>query len=123
MLIRDRYSIAYGLIAGIVTYIIMNTVAWVLEKISGGRIVPPEKNLKEHWTYKLEGGLLPPWVTRAAKGKKDFWRPYDDEEHNASGRIVEGTDHGVTGKTTESQIGEVQRDKGSESDSFENRRV
>lgn len=76
------YSIAYGLIAGIVSYILLNTTAWILEKASGGRIKPKDKELKDPWTYKIEGGLLPPWLTRAAKGKKDFWRPYDDEEHN-----------------------------------------
>ncbi|KAK5175296.1 uncharacterized protein LTR77_000434 [Saxophila tyrrhenica] len=76
------YSIAYGLIAGIMSYIILNTTVWAIEKASGGRIKPKDKELKEPWTYKLEGGILPPWVTRAAKGKKDFWRPYDDEEHH-----------------------------------------
>ena len=75
------YSIAYGLIAGIMSYIVLNMTVFVLEKASGGRIKPPEKELKDPWTYKIEGGLLPPWVTRAAKGKKDFWKPYDEEEH------------------------------------------
>lgn len=77
------YSIAYGLIAGIMSYIILNTFVWALEKASGGRIKPADKENKEFWTYKLEGGVLPPWVTRAARGKKDFWRPYDDEEHHS----------------------------------------
>jgi len=75
------YSIAYGLIAGIMSYIILNTIVWAIEKATGGRIKPMDKESKEPWTYKIEGGVLPPWVTRAAKGKKDFWRPYDDAEH------------------------------------------
>ena len=83
------YSIAYGLIAGIMSYILLNTTAWILEKVSGGRIRPQDKDLKDPWTYKIEGGLLPPWMKRAAKGKKDFWRPYDDEEHHS------GVMHGV----------------------------
>lgn len=83
------YSIAYGLIAGIMSYIIINTTAWALEHVSGGRIKPKDKELKEPWTWRIEGGLLPPWVTRAAKGKKDFWRPYDDEEHHATSRESE----------------------------------
>jgi adenine/guanine/hypoxanthine permease len=74
------YSIAYGLIAGIFTYIILNTTAWVIEKASGGRIKPHLKETKDPWTYKIPGGILPPWITRAARGKKDFWRA--DEEHN-----------------------------------------
>ncbi|KAI9745415.1 MAG: hypothetical protein M1818_000949 [Claussenomyces sp. TS43310] len=71
------YSIAYGLIAGIITYIILNTTVWIIEKASGGRIVPEGKELKDPWSYKIQGGLLPGWVTRLLKGKKDFW--HEDE--------------------------------------------
>lgn len=78
------YSIAYGLIAGIVSYIVINTGIWLIELASGGRITPADKEHKDFWTYKIEGGILPPWVTRAAKGKKDFWRPYEDVEHNSA---------------------------------------
>jgi len=62
------YSIAYGLIAGIVSYIVLNTIAWMVEKASGGRIVPADKEFKEPWTYKIKGGLLPGWIVRAASG-------------------------------------------------------
>jgi AGZA family xanthine/uracil permease-like MFS transporter len=68
------YSIAYGLIAGICSYILINTLVWIIEKASGGRIVPPNKDEKEHWTYKIPGGLFPPWIQRLAGGKKDFWK-------------------------------------------------
>ncbi|KKK16276.1 hypothetical protein ARAM_003169 [Aspergillus rambellii] len=70
------YSIAYGLIAGIMSYIILNGGVFIIEKLSGGRIVPPNKaEDHEPWTWKLPGGFLPPWVVRVAHGKKDFWRP------------------------------------------------
>ncbi|CAI7656406.1 unnamed protein product [Penicillium pancosmium] len=72
------YSIAYGLIAGILSYILLNGTAWLIEKASGGRIVPPNKDESDPWSWKVPGGFLPPWVKRAAGGKKDFWRP--DEE-------------------------------------------
>ncbi|KAJ5491236.1 xanthine/uracil permease [Penicillium diatomitis] len=72
------YSIAYGLIAGILSYVILNGTAWLLEKASGGRIVPPNKDESDPWSWKVPGGVLPPWVKRAAHGKKDFWR--QDEE-------------------------------------------
>lgn len=72
------YSIAYGLIAGILSYILLNGIAWTLEKVSGGRIVPPNKDESDPWSWKLPGGVLPPWVKRAARGQKDFWRR--DEE-------------------------------------------
>jgi hypothetical protein len=62
------YSIAYGLIAGIISYIIMNTIAWIMELASGRRIVPPDKEFKEPWTWKIQGGLLPLWIVRAMRG-------------------------------------------------------
>lgn len=74
------YSIAYGLIAGIFTYIILNSTVWIIEKASGGRIKPHAKETKDPWTYKIPGGFFPLWMTRAARGKRDFWRP--DEAHN-----------------------------------------
>lgn len=68
------YSIAYGLIAGICSYILINTMVFVLEKASGGRIVPPNKDEKEHWTWRIPGGIFPPWLVRLSSGKKDFWK-------------------------------------------------
>lgn len=73
------YSISYGLIAGILSYVVLNTTVWLIEKLSGGRIRPDNKDDSEPWTYKLPGGVIPPWLQRAARGKKDFWR--EDEEH------------------------------------------
>ncbi|KAJ5975571.1 xanthine/uracil permease [Penicillium waksmanii] len=54
------YSIAYGLIAGILSYIILNGTAWIIEKASGGRIVPPNKDESDPWSWKVPGGFLPP---------------------------------------------------------------
>lgn len=82
------YSIAYGLIAGIITYIILNTLAWLVEKASGGRIVPYAKEVKDPWTWKIKGGILPMWLTRLVDGKRDFWRPHpelDAEERDSHG--------------------------------------
>ncbi|KAJ6013415.1 hypothetical protein N7540_008006 [Penicillium herquei] len=76
------YSIAYGLIAGILSYITLNGTAWILDKASGGRIVPPNRDESDPWSWKIPGGMFPPWVKRAAKGQKDFWRR--DEENPAS---------------------------------------
>ncbi|KUJ07191.1 purine transporter [Mollisia scopiformis] len=78
------YSIAYGLVAGIISYAIINTITWLIEVVSGGRIVVPDRELKEPWTWKIKGGLLPFWIVRLAKGKRDFWR---EEEQNSSGLI------------------------------------
>ena len=65
------YSTAYGLTAGTTTYMVLNTAVWIIEKLSGGRIKPANKEEKGPWMYKIPG-LLPPWVMKAARGKKDF---------------------------------------------------
>lgn len=107
------YSIAYGLITGIISYIVINTIVWIIEKISGNRIRPADKEFKDHWTYKIEGGVLPPWLVRAAKGKKDFWRPYEDVEHNTmQGNALEGTDVGPSKGTETSDIRESSSENG-----------
>ncbi|OJJ54540.1 hypothetical protein ASPSYDRAFT_61133 [Aspergillus sydowii CBS 593.65] len=73
------YSIADGLIAGIISYILINGGVWVIAKCTGGRIVPPNREDEhEAWTWKIPGGFFPPWLVRAVHGKKDFWRA-DDE--------------------------------------------
>ncbi|KAJ9324539.1 hypothetical protein DTO027B5_7348 [Paecilomyces variotii] len=78
------YSIAYGLISGIVTYVILNTFTWLVDKASGGRITPANRHLKDPWTYKIPGGVLPAWIVRLAHGKKDFWREEPKETRIAS---------------------------------------
>ncbi|TEA06068.1 putative xanthine/uracil permease [Colletotrichum sidae] len=70
------YSIADGLIGGVCSYVLINTLVWIIEKASMGHIVPHNKHEKDPWTWRIPGGILPPWVRRLAKGKKDFWRPY-----------------------------------------------
>ncbi|OAL53972.1 xanthine/uracil permease family protein-like protein [Pyrenochaeta sp. DS3sAY3a] len=74
------YSIAYGLIAGICSYMLINMLVFIIEKASGGRFVPPNKEEKEHWTWRIPGGFFPPWLQRVLAGKKDFWRADDESE-------------------------------------------
>lgn len=111
------YSIADGLIGGVCSYILINTIVWVIEKVSGGRIVPANKDQKDPWTWRIPGGILPPWVRRLAGGKKDFWRPEHPSndvaepqslEKTASsdqGGSVNGKDKGV-GETIAPQAGD-----------------
>ena len=74
------YSIANGLIGGVCTYILINTVVWLIGLATGGRLQPEFKEDKDPWTWRLPGGFFPPWVVRLVKGKKDFWREHDDDE-------------------------------------------
>ncbi|KAF9313270.1 hypothetical protein BG003_005454 [Podila horticola] len=60
------YSISYGLIAGIGTYAAINGSVWFLKFVSGGRIVPDDRDLREAWNtegFTLEN-VLPGWVQR-----------------------------------------------------------
>ena len=86
------YSIAYGLITGIIVYTILNTGAWLIMKASGGRIQPHDYEQKDYWTYKVRGGVLPRWLKRACKGKRDFWREwnFDAEELGSRDSYVMG---------------------------------
>ncbi|GKU02846.1 mfs agza xanthine uracil permease [Fusarium langsethiae] len=108
------YSIADGLIAGICTYMVINTVVLLIKVISGGRIVPPNYEERDGWTWRIPGGFLPPWMNRLAHGKKDFWRE-DNPPHNTNNETIvndtgapkeNGSDHGGSegGKVAETTL-------------------
>ncbi|GJN81187.1 nucleoside transporter [Purpureocillium lilacinum] len=59
------YSVAYGLIAGLFVYAMLNGLVGVVVWCSGGRIEPREYDLKEYWTWR--GGGRAPWLVRAIK--------------------------------------------------------
>ncbi|RAH54708.1 nucleoside transporter [Aspergillus piperis CBS 112811] len=86
------YSIAYGLIAGILSYITLNGIIWAIEKVTRGRIVPPNKDEKEPWSWRIPGGFFPPWLRRAVRGKKDFWREDERDRSVMDGGSVESQD-------------------------------
>jgi AGZA family xanthine/uracil permease-like MFS transporter len=74
------YSAAYGLIAGLFTYTVLNGMIWITEKASRGRIQPPDMDLREYWTAVPKGGS-PPWFIRAAQGRLwTFGRESDGSE-------------------------------------------
>lgn len=97
------YSIAYGLIAGIISYLIINTLVWLIERASGGRIVPPNKAEKEPWTWRIPGGFFPPWLARVLRGKKEFWRedPSSEGVEERTDRASESSSGHVGEKSTE----------------------
>ncbi|KAG5993063.1 hypothetical protein E4U52_002306 [Claviceps spartinae] len=61
------YSVAYGLIAGILVYTVLNGLVGILVYVSGGRFEPREYDLKEYWTWKGTGRR--PWFVRAIRAK------------------------------------------------------
>ena len=80
--------------------------------------MPHDYEQKDYWTYKVRGGLLPGWVKRACRGKRDFWRDWDfdaeeltSSDSYAVGKVNRGSglsasaglphsDMGVTGDRT-----------------------
>lgn len=104
------YSIADGLIAGICTYMLLNTVVWLIKVASGGRIVPPNYDERDGWTWRIPGGVFPPWTVRLFRGKKDFWRedpPTADTTDNqvAVPERETSSDHGGSeGKVAETTV-------------------
>jgi AGZA family xanthine/uracil permease-like MFS transporter len=92
------YSIAYGLITGIVTYIILNTGAWIIAEVSSGRIVPHDYEAKDPWTWKVRGGFVPGWLKRLCRGKKDFWRDWD---YDAEVEELDGRESYILGKKSQ----------------------
>ncbi|GHT84474.1 hypothetical protein FACS1894129_1160 [Actinomycetota bacterium] len=88
------YSIAYGLIAGILSYMVLNIIPWTIAQVTRGRlvpdgwhdrrepwgIVPPNtfmdtstKNLTPWQRAVVNHSLLPPWVKKLCIGQWRFW--------------------------------------------------
>jgi len=74
------YNIAYGVIAGIFSYILLNGVPWVLRKVTGDRLVPRNYENAEKWVVP-PGGLIPVWM-RYVHGYVTG-RPYTPPDHVA----------------------------------------
>ncbi|TFK66066.1 xanthine/uracil permease [Pluteus cervinus] len=61
IIIPLSYNIAYGVIAGVLSYVLLNGIPFLLKKVSGGRIVPPNYHEAEAWSPP-PGGVIPVWV-------------------------------------------------------------
>lgn len=89
------YNIAYGLITGIIAYIIIDTVPLLLMKVTDGRLVSPgwytereplgntvrssvlidENKVYPRWKLVvLTKGILPPWIKNPITGDMHFLR-------------------------------------------------
>jgi len=73
VIIPVSYNIAYGLIAGVGSYLVLNGIPWALSRLSGGRIVPPSIHLAEEWV--VPSNMAPYWIrklTGSAYEPEDF---------------------------------------------------
>jgi len=91
------YSVAYGLIAGLFTYTIVNSLIYITTLVTRGRFIPIDFDKAEYWSYK-PGGTNPPWFIRAAQGK--LWRS-GSFKHIDSRSVGE-----VTEAASEKELGE-----------------
>lgn len=95
------FNIAYGLIAGILSYVILNVVPWVLLKASGGRLKPAGWDTdREPWgaapsrlvvpnletrrlnsvqRFVVGSSVFPPWMKKLVLGNWRFWQLTDAE--------------------------------------------
>ncbi|KAN0078174.1 Permease family domain containing protein [Tylopilus felleus] len=79
LMIPLSFNIAYGVIVGIVTYVILNGFVWIMRKVTDGRISPPNYDASEPWIIP-PGGIIPAWIkhlmslrsSQATKGPSEF---------------------------------------------------
>jgi len=89
IIIPLTYNIAYGVIAGILSYVLLNGITFVLRKLSGGRIVPPNyEEDSEPWIIP-PGGIIPGWVTALIAWKQG--RTATDEVDGEGEKSEEGS--------------------------------
>ncbi|EJD00393.1 uncharacterized protein FOMMEDRAFT_22208 [Fomitiporia mediterranea MF3/22] len=83
IMIPLTYNIAYGVIAGIGSYVLLNFFPYLIRKLTGDRIVPPLYDLGEQWKVP-PGGFAPLWMRNAARG---HWRVWEDEQMNKANHL------------------------------------
>lgn len=66
------YSVAYGLIAGILCYVVLNTMIYLTRVLSMGYLVPEDEDHKEYWTWKPAGAA--PWFIRVCQDPHRVFR-------------------------------------------------
>ncbi|PBK98553.1 xanthine/uracil permease [Armillaria gallica] len=80
LIIPLSYNIAYGVIAGVCSYIILNGVPWIIGKLTSGRLLPPTIDAAEEWVIP-PGGIIPPWITNMLGRRKLIGKPLVLDEH------------------------------------------
>ncbi|KAH6953198.1 permease family-domain-containing protein [Fusarium avenaceum] len=81
------YSVAYGLIAGVFVYAVLNGLIGLVVFVSRGYIEPREYDLKEYWTWRGSGRA--PWFVRAIRRHRNTDNSDDgDEDGHAGGSDV-----------------------------------
>ncbi|KAI1111757.1 xanthine/uracil permease family protein-like protein [Nemania sp. NC0429] len=56
------YSVAYGLIAGMMVYIVLNTMIWIVVKTTRGKVTPANWQSKEVYSFGFTRRDMPSWM-------------------------------------------------------------
>ncbi|SPO03734.1 related to permeases [Cephalotrichum gorgonifer] len=107
------YSIAYGLIAGICSYAVINTSVYMIETLSCGRIETPGKEAKDAWTWRVpRGGVFPSWPGKLVRGRWNFWRRGDSRRGGVAGGSIRAGREGPSTPDSEKHQGRSSFDDG-----------
>ncbi|CAO0791886.1 unnamed protein product [Mucor circinelloides] len=92
------YSIAYGVIGGIISYIIINGFVYLVDKLSRGYIRPDYSQREDWWTAALSRPFLPTWVrflVAKSRGQPFDWHQdeYEFEDDEPQDVIHEDDQH------------------------------
>ncbi|TCD67711.1 hypothetical protein EIP91_012008 [Steccherinum ochraceum] len=96
IIIPLTYNIAYGVIAGILSYILLNGGAWAIRKATNGRISPPDYAESEPWVIP-PGSIVPTWmrvVANVATGRPARAHDVELEKRTRSPSIGDTSSHG-----------------------------
>ncbi|CDH57194.1 nucleoside transporter [Lichtheimia corymbifera JMRC:FSU:9682] len=101
------YSIAYGMIAGVIGYVIINGIIFIIDKISFGRIQPDYTLRENWWSAAFSRSFTPYWmryVIARAKGKPIPWHEDDydfgsDDENDHPDVVVNDNNSISEGQT------------------------
>ncbi|KAL5514038.1 hypothetical protein ACEPAG_2799 [Sanghuangporus baumii] len=67
------YNMAYGVIAGIISYLLLNVPPFFIRKYTNGKITPPHYDVGERWSVP-PGGFAPLWMRNVSRGNwRRFW--------------------------------------------------
>ncbi|KAI0472156.1 xanthine/uracil permease family protein-like protein [Xylariaceae sp. FL0804] len=56
------YSVAYGLIAGMMVYVVLNTMIWIVVRATGGKVTPANWQEKEVYNFGMGKRDIPGWL-------------------------------------------------------------
>ncbi|PBK84689.1 hypothetical protein ARMGADRAFT_1018365 [Armillaria gallica] len=103
IIIPLSYNIAYGVIAGILSYLILNGLPWVVRKLTNDYIVPPNMENSEEWSVP-PGGMIPPWMSQLGE-KLNIIEKRSEAQSSASSMNMEMASRENVNQSTKSLEG------------------